>query len=117
MNPLCFILLSIYLLQSYVFIGVVDRTEGDQVVILVEDAGEEIILEKNEQFKEGKWFLIYWRDNKPLILKSLPVINSERKIKAKQLLEELRNRDSTYYPSINAPIAPAYAPFSKNTIS
>lgn len=101
MNPLFFLLLSIHIFQSYLYIGVVDRVEEGQTVILFEDAGEEIILEKNEQLKENKWFLFYWRENEPLILKALPEMESERKMKTKQLLEKVRKQNPPSSPSID----------------
>ena len=95
MNQIFFLLLSIHIFHSYLYIGVVDRIEGSQVVILFEDARKEIILEKNEQLNEDKWFLFYWREKEPFILKALTEIESERKLKSKQLLEKLRKQNSS----------------------
>lgn len=80
------------------FIGVVDRLEGDYAVILLEEEGGELELPVEEMgpFAErGKWLLIHKEDEKLTILRSLLFYEQVRKRQINNLLERLHDKNAS----------------------
>lgn len=111
MNVLITICLSLYVSQittmewvtswknEEIVIGVVDRIEGETVVILVEEQHQEFHIEKERipvsAHKDG-WFLLLIQDKELIILKKLPSFEVKQKKKSNELLERLRKEKQLF---------------------
>lgn len=83
---------AFYLNDEMLFVGVVDRLEGDLAVVLLEEAGEELVLptEKLGEFAEkDTWLLIRIENGELKILGTLDFLEHARLKLVNNIMEKL----------------------------
>lgn len=86
---------SFLLTNNSQYIGVIDRIEGNNAVILLEEIGVELILPAQalgEFVEKDQWLLFQLEEGKPVRIHSLPAVKEERQEKMIDLVDRLRKK-------------------------
>jgi len=77
-------------------VGVIDRREGEVLVMLLEEREEEVEIRAGDSIGPGQWYLVSLQDDKnSLLIKRLVHLEEKHREKSKELREELRKKSSS----------------------